>query len=242
MYSREECEKMYRDGMTVTEISKKTGVKLDTLKKWRKRFNWNGELTEGTIEGTKTEGTATGGQRRGTDGGQNTSAAKITQKKRGSPENLIPLTQLPPEQAREIRSKGGKASAAKMLENKVNRKAWAEIMSMYAPSKAAESLERVELLEQGEKIDVETARRMRIAVLALEGDLNANKYIDTFVKQDPIYELKLREAEARVRELEIRIKQYETEKNADYDKLDEIIKSIDEKAQKVDNGTDKETG
>ena len=179
---REAAHADFKAGLTLSEIARKHDLKLDTVKKWKKRY-W---IDEGTNKGTR-------GQNEGTEnqgGGQGDKTAEKPQQKakgtgKGGKDNLIPLDKRTKEVQMEIQSKGGKASG----KSRLIRRTLQDILQTKTPSKITEKLVQFELLEKGVGIDLETARQYQLVMKAVTGDLNAIKYIDSRTGLDPRLEL-----------------------------------------------------
>lgn len=177
--------RMWKSELTPAEIERETkgGIKADTVRKWIKR-HW----TTGQDNRTGQHDNRTPKKKySGADGNG-----------KGINGNLVPITERPNNEARELSSKGGKASGEARRKKKVQRRTLKEILALTAPSKITAKLIENKLLENGVEIDLETARQYQLAMLAvIDGDISAIKYIDSRTGLDPVLKLRKKELKAK---------------------------------------------
>lgn len=91
-------------------------------------------------------------------------------------DNLIPLNELPPEEARALRSKGGKISQERRKQKKMINETLQTLLAMpmrRGKKKDLELLNAFEDLAKKPNLDVQTQIVVKLAQLAMKGDLRA---------------------------------------------------------------------
>ena len=183
MTARDLAFEDYRAGMSLSDIAKKHGQKLDTVKKWKKRY-WDipadslGDKARGQ-KGTKNRGQGDKGKKQA----KSVMAAGV-----GGNGNLIPGDMRSQDEARENGRKGGIASGIARRERKAKKERLLTLLSNQAKVNERRRLRLEELgidpdgVTIGDLLDVELVQK---ALSEKFGSLDAIKYIDEITGESP---------------------------------------------------------
>jgi len=205
--------KDYKAGMSLSGIAKKYDLKLDTVKKWKKRY-WVDDVTEGQSKGAR-------GQELGDKGTKNVTGSKVAlsvvKTKANPADNLIPLNKRSKEAQREIQSAGGVASNKARREKVAAKEIAKMILAGDIPlNDTKTSAIRSMLQEMGLQ---ETELNMQAALVAgqtlsgMRGNHQAAQLVLSLVGEDPLTQIKEREME--IREAEYAATNGETDNNVE---------------------------
>lgn len=102
--------------------------------------------------------------------------------KKGAPQskNLVPLTQRPPEEAKRLRSEGGKAHARKMAERKTRDEMFRQILSMGIQSGRVVDPAELENLSEADEANIPIYARIilqEVQKYFLTGDTEARNFL-----------------------------------------------------------------